>query len=244
MAEWFADDAFWEALYPFVFGAKPRAAASTEVDAVLALAARTPGALLDLCCGPGRHAVSFALHGWQVTGVDLSPYLLHHAREYATERGAEVEWIQSDMRTFSRPAAYDVIVNLFTSFGYFEEPAGNRLVLERTRHNLKPDGVFVLDVVGKEIVARIFEDTRSMEADDGVLFMRARVLDGWSRIENTWTFVRDGKARTYQFRHFLYSADELRALLKEVGFRHVDIYGGLDGSEYGKDANRLVAVAR
>jgi SAM-dependent methyltransferase len=244
MAEWFADDSFWEALYPFVFGANARATAATEAEAVLELVARTPGALLDLCCGPGRHSVPFALNGWQVTGVDLSPYLLGHAREYATERGAAVEWIQSDMRTFSRPAAYDLIVNLFTSFGYFEDAADNRLVLERTRHNLKRDGVFVLDVVGKEIVARIFEDTRSMEADGGVLFMRGRVLDGWSRIENTWTFVRDGKARTYRFRHFLYSADELRALLKDAGFHDVDIYGGLDRSEYGGNANRLVAVAR
>jgi SAM-dependent methyltransferase len=243
--DWFADESFWQDLHPFLFSDQRREAAQGEVDAVLALIGEVPSTLLDLCCGPGRHSVAFARRGLEVTGVDRSPFLLSRAREYAAAENARVEWVQSDMREFVRPACFDAAVNLFTSFGYFDDERDNVRVLANVFESLKPGGTFVIDLVGKELVARVFEATGSQEVPGaGLQVQRRRVIDDWCRIENEWIVVKDGLARSYRFRHWLYSARELRELLASVGFERIRSFGDLEGVEYGIAARRLVAVAR
>src|ERR1700727_700124 len=114
--EWFESEDFWREFYSYMFSAERFAAAKDEVSRIMALTQSTGGNLLDLCCGPGRHAVEFAQRGFQVTGVDQSPFLLNQAREHASATGASVELIKEDMRRFVRPEAFDLACNLFTSF--------------------------------------------------------------------------------------------------------------------------------
>src|SRR5215813_12444286 len=102
--EWFEDDAFWRELYPYMFPAERFAIAPEQVVQILALTGFSGRTVLDLCCGPGRHAVEFALHNFQVTGVDRTSFLLDRARERAAEAEVDVEWIEADMRQFIRPA--------------------------------------------------------------------------------------------------------------------------------------------
>src|ERR1700736_5314196 len=115
--QWFENEDFWRELYPYMFPADRFAAAHEQVDQVLALSGSSGRRVLDLCCGPGRHAVDFAQRGFEVTGVDGSPFLLGKARERAVEAGIAVEWVLEDMRRFRRPAAFDLACSLFTSFG-------------------------------------------------------------------------------------------------------------------------------
>src|SRR3954453_16554332 len=117
---WFEEDDFWRDLYPYMFPVERLAAAPEQVSQILALAGVSGGDVLDLCCGPGRHSVEFARQGFRVTGVDRSPYLLDRAREHAATAGTSIEFVREDMREFCRPDAFDLAVNLFTSFGYFE----------------------------------------------------------------------------------------------------------------------------
>ena len=242
--DWFADEAFWEVLYPFIFSEAARLRAVTDVEAIGSLVGPLGGTVLDLCCGPGRHSVPFAKQGSRVTGVDRSSYLLGHARQFASAEGVTIRWVQEDMRDFKAPGRFELAVNLFTSFGYFEDPAENLRVLANVHASLVPGGAFVLDIVGKEVVARIFQPCRVQELPDGALLVqRATVIDDWSRIENDWLVVRNGNVRSFRFRHWLYSAIELRGLLKDVGFARIDLFGSLDGSSYGMEASRLVARA-
>jgi SAM-dependent methyltransferase len=242
--EWFADKSFWEVMYPFIFPDAARAAAVMEVAAISSLVGRPIGTVLDLCCGPGRHSVAFAKQGSRVTGVDRSPLLLDRARQYAAGEGVEIRWVQQDMRDFIEPHAFDLVVNLFTAFGYFEDPADNQRVLTNIRASLVAGGAFVLDVVGKEVLARIFQQCRVQEVQDGALLvMRGKVIDDWSRIENDWRVVRNSDARSFRFRHWLYSAVELRQMLADAGFIKIDMFGSVDGASYGVDANRLIVRA-
>lgn len=241
--EWFADESFWEAVYPFIFSDAARATAVTDVEAIKSLVGRPVGNVLDLCCGPGRHSVAFAKQGSRVTGVDRSSFLLGRAREHASAEGVEVRWVQRDMRDFMEPGGFDLALNLFTSFGYFDDPADNLRVLTNVRASLAPGGVFVLELAGKEVIARIWQPCRTLEAADAVLVQRGEVIDDWSRVENEWLLIRDGAVRSFRFRHWLYSAVELRELLKDAGFTNIDVFGGLNGSPYGVEANRLVVRA-
>jgi SAM-dependent methyltransferase len=78
--EWFENDDFWRDFYPFMFSDERFAATPDEVSRILALTKCTGGSVLDLCCGPGRHSIELARRGFQVTGVDRSPFLLAKAR--------------------------------------------------------------------------------------------------------------------------------------------------------------------
>src|SRR5689334_3318427 len=115
--EWFANEAFWQETYSFMFPDTRLAAAPSEVEQIITLSGRDKGRVLDLACGPGRHSVAFARRGFRVTGVDRSPFLLERARANARDADVDVEWIESDMRDFRRPDAFDLAICLFTSFG-------------------------------------------------------------------------------------------------------------------------------
>src|SRR5437879_6135958 len=145
--QWFEDESFWRDFYPFMFSEERVAIGDEQVAQVLALAGVDAGAALDLCCGPGRHSVALAKRGLTVTAVDRSAFLLGKARERASAAGVNVEFIEEDMRRFRRPGSFDLICNLFTSFGYFESEGEDLEVLRNIRESLKPGGVFVIDVI-------------------------------------------------------------------------------------------------
>jgi SAM-dependent methyltransferase len=243
--DWFLDEEFWAATFPFMFPPSSFADAAEHVGDLLALADLAFGSVLDLACGPGRFSVPLAQRGFLVTGVDSTGFLLDKARAFAASVPVHVEWVQEDMRNFVRPGAFDLAINLFTSFGYFDSPRENQSVLENVAASLKPGGVLVLDVMGKEIVASIFQPTRSREIPgEGILVYRCLGIEDWSRIENEWLLISGRGVRTFRLRHWLYAGAELRDLLLSSGFSAVELKGSFKGAAYGPGAERLIAVAR
>ena len=245
MPDWFADEAFWTEIYPFEFPDPVLDAGVAQVDRALALGGVRGGDALDLGCGPGRHAVPLARRGFRVTAVDLSAFHLARAQARAAAASVAIEFVHADMREFARAGAFDLALSIFTSFGYFEEPADDRRVLDNLRGSLRPGGVLVMDVASKERMARVLHPALSQRAADGALLVqRHEIVEDWGCVRNEWTVVRDGRARTFEFRLRIYSGQELRALLTAAGFTTVALYGGLDGRPYDLEAERLVAVAR
>jgi SAM-dependent methyltransferase len=243
--QWFEDETLWRELYPYLFPVERVAAAASQVTGLLGLAGIAGGAVLDLCCGPGRHAVDFARRGFRVTGVDRSPYLLERARERAVVEAVDVEWVHADMRDFARPAAFDLVCNLFTSFGYFEREEDNLRVLGNIRDSLRDGGVLVMDMVGREHMERQGMAARTTRfADGATLFQQPHVNADWTRLDNEWTLAKGGRLHAYRFEHHLYSGAGLRQRLESSGFADVRLYGDLGGSAYGPESPRLVAVAR
>lgn len=250
MAAWYDDDAFWEALGPHLFRPAERAAAVAEVAALERLVGLAPGQrVLDVPCGPGRHAVELARRGLAVTGVDRTQAFLDEARRQADAAGVRVELVRADMRAFRRDAAFDVALCLSNSFSYFDDPADDRRFVETVRRSLATPGTFVLDLgwLGRELVARSFRAHGRdwQELDDGHLLLQETTVDPlWSRMENRWLLVRGTERREFRFAQRLYGAPELDALLRAGGFARVEVFGSLGGRPYDHRAVALVAVAR
>lgn len=102
----------------------------------------TPGdKILDLACGRGRHSIKLHKLGFRVTGVDLSPKSIQHAKQFET---AGLEFIVHDMcEPLDRKFA--AVFNLFTSFGYFEQEADNLRTIKAIKKELEPNGYGVID---------------------------------------------------------------------------------------------------
>ena len=246
MSEWFERDAFWEDNARFLFGEDRMEKASSEVDQILEHLRLAPGAaILDLCCGPGRHSLELARRGFRVTGVDRTEGYLELARARAEERGLEVELVRSDMREFARPGGFDGAINIYTSFGYFEQERDDLRVLQNLRESLRPGAPLVMDLMGKEVLARKFRERDWSATEDGTLVLEERrILEGWSRVESTWTPIRGTRRQESRLTVRVYSAVELGKALLSAGFSSVELFGDLEGIPYDHEARRLVAVAR
>ena len=245
MGAWHERDAFWVKWAPFLFGEQRWQQTPQEVTEIVSLLGIAPGAaVLDLCCGPGRHSLELARRVFAVTGVDVTRAYLDQAGGRAEAEGLSVEFIEEDMRAFRRPESFDAAINVFTSFGYFEDIEDDRRVAANVYLSLKEGGAFLIDLMGKEVLARIFQERHWSEVDGALVLQELRVCRDWSWIENRWIMIGDGESEEYSISHRLYSAAELKSLLTGCGFDAVEAYGSLSGTPYDTAARRLVIVAR
>ena len=244
MKAWHEQDTFWMKWAPVMFHEHRWGKAPEEVANIISLLGITETtSILDLCCGPGRHSLQLARHGFSVTAVDRTRMYLEKARKQAETEGLEIEFVQDDMRGFCRPGSFDAVINLFTSFGYFEDVNDDRKVAANAYRSLKDKGVFLIDIMGKEILARIFRERDWYELDNIMVLEERKICANWSWMESRWLMIKDGKMDERRVSHRLYSATELRALLSDCGFDPIDVYGDLAGTPYDHTAKRLVLVA-
>lgn len=175
---WHDDDAFWETFYPVMFHAGRWEAAEAEAAEAASLIGLPEGArLLDFCCGPGRHAIEFAKLGYRVTGLDRTARYLTIAREKAEDVGVSLETVLGDARTAEWDGSFDAALSLYTSFGYFEDPGEDRRMLANVHAALKPEGHLLLDMSGKEVVARAFNQESSETLPDGTELKETRSVE-------------------------------------------------------------------
>jgi SAM-dependent methyltransferase len=241
--EWFDDDSFWRELYPFMFPEKRVADADEQVAKALALTKPPGKSVLDLCCGPGRCSIALAKKGFRVTGVDKTTYLLNKARAKAKAARVNIEWVREDMRDFVRPASFALVLSMFTSFGYFDDRQDDMTVLQNMFTSLQPGGACLIEVLGKERLAKILQPTISTVLPGGTLMVeRHEIFDDWTRVRNEWLLIRGGRAKSFNFHHTIYSGQELRDRMERVGFVAVKLHGNLDGDAYGPNAERLVTI--
>lgn len=243
--EWFEEEKFWRELYPFMFPDSRMEKAEEDTDSLMKLIGITEGDVLDLCCGPGRFSIAMARRGFTVTGVDRTEYLLEIAGRRASLEDLSIEWVLEDMRSFIRPDSFDLILCMFTSFGYFEKHEENMKVLHNVRDSLRQGGIFVLEIMGKEVLASIFSPISTDEPEDGMLLVQKhRIEDGWRKIHNEWLIIEGDRVKNrWKFSHWVYSAAELEDMLKEAGFSEMKIYGNIHGIPYDSEATRLVVIA-
>jgi len=242
---WHEDDRFWALRAPFMFDESRWERTPLEVDQILALLGLPDGAaILDLCCGPGRHCLELARRGYDVTGVDRTRAYLEEARRRADAEGLAVEFVEEDMRCFRREGGFDAVINMFTAFGYFEDPDEDRRVIENIRASLRPKGRLLIEMMGKEILARRFVPRDWQEADGVLLLSERTVSRDWTWMMNREIYIKGGERMELKLDHRIYSAAELMRLLQDCGFGDILAYGDLAGASYGTDAQRLVVVAQ
>ncbi|TFG59573.1 MAG: class I SAM-dependent methyltransferase [Spirochaetales bacterium] len=241
---WYEDEQFWKVFAPYLFDDYHWDIADLEAKQSAALLRLTvPAAVLDTCCGVGRHSLALAGQGYTVTGVDRTSAYIEAAKGSASAHNYPIEFVQTDMRSFSRPAAFDGAINLFTSFGYFEDEKDELVFLGNIRDSLKPGAGLVIDLLGKEVLARTFRERDWHEEDGAMILQERRILGSWSKIENRWIVIKDGEKNEYVFSHRLYSADELIQLVLKAGFGRAEAFGSLTGVPYNHTSERLVVTA-
>ena len=202
--------------------------------------------VLDICCGAGRHSIELAKRGLHVTGFDLSEFLISEAKsrlKSAKEKNISAEFLIKDMRDFNFNRSFDLAVNLFTSFGYFENDNENFLVFKNASSSLKKEGWFVFDFLNGEYLKRNLKKM-SKSSPGGKLVIQKR------RIENDFVIkdiiIRTGKKEfTFTEQLKLYDLNTLINVLAKFKLITKNVFGDYFGNKYDfLTSSRLIIFAQ
>jgi SAM-dependent methyltransferase len=209
------------------------------------LGVKPGGQLLDIGCGYGRHAIELAQRGLDVTGLDLSLPLLLRAADEAQKRSMSVNFVHADMREMAFEKQFDGIYSMLTSFGYFDEETNLR-VAEGIARALKPGGRFLLDIVNRDYVVSDLPSRVWWEGNGCVVLEEVDFNFHTSRILTHRSIVfEDGRQIEQEISVRAYSLHEIGRLLRQAGFRVVDVSGSLAtrGHLFGATSRNLLILA-
>lgn len=201
--------------------------------------------VLDLACGQGRHAHLLAEAGFRVDGYDLSRELLTRARRRGT--GRTLRYTRGDMR--SLPARwtgrFDAVVNLFTSFGFFDDPRDDAQVLRECARVLVPGGVMIWQGGSRDGVMARFLARDGWETSDGTIVVQDRSFDplaGRLTIRSTWQTSGGTEHREHRIR--LYTATRMAELMLEAGLVVEQAWDSFADRPLSRRSSEMLLVAR
>jgi SAM-dependent methyltransferase len=238
--EWFASW-FDSPYYPMLYRHRDEAEALealTNLHNHLALPKNAP--VLDLCCGQGRHSRTLHKLGCDVVGIDLSVSAIAHARSLAqTGQRFDVQ----DMRSFALPEKFEVVFNLFTSFGYFDSDAENLRVLQRIAAHLHPNGTLVIDYLNSVPLLN-HQKQYAEQTIEGVQFRTVKSIEGDSVVKHI-EVVDHGEVYTFTERVQLITLDGFSSMLQTSGFTLEKVFGNYQLEEYRpEESPRCLIIAR
>lgn len=230
--EWFGED--YLRLYPHRDDA--------DAERVVTLIRRTlpfeaGWRVLDVACGAGRHARAFELAGARCIGLDLSATLLRLARQVT-----DAPLVRADMRQLPiRPHSMDLTVNLFTSFGYFEEDSEHAAALGEMISTVRPGGWFVIDFLNPASVRRglVPEETLDL-GGSRIQVSRSVSPDGRYVCKS----IRSAKGKHYRERVRLFEPDQMSAMLVAAGVELRFRFGDYEGGPLASDSARTILLGR
>lgn len=201
--------------------------------------------ILDLCCGHGRHTIELARRGYKVTGLDYSAYELKMAKQKAKKLGLKIDFKKGDARNFRFAKKFDVIINMYTAFGYGTKQDDQRIIKSVSR-NLKRGGVFFIDLMNPIWLWRNYqkEIKERFLGGKGTVFSK-RQYDFINNIHNdTRTIVCGKRKKTYKSSLRFYTLSELSELLAKEGLKVIKYWGSFKEEDLGFDTKRMIVLAR
>jgi SAM-dependent methyltransferase len=237
--DWYATA--FNALYPVIYAHRTVEAAAPEADfAAGQMDLRHADRVLDLCCGNGRHMARLSRYTDELTGLDYSGDLLQIARK---QLGPSSRLLRGDMRTLPFDVHFDVVMNFFTSFGYFTDPDENMAVAEGIYRVLKPDGRFFMDYLNPAHVKKTLVP-HSERTQDGYRIIEDRWIDeATQRVNKTMVVDHEGETVLRSGESVrMYDRKELASLLGAAGLAIDRVFGDYSGATFDEDQPRMIIV--
>lgn len=243
MAEWFKD---WFSTneYLYVYRHRDENDACKLSRLILGNINLPPDAdVLDFACGAGRYSILFAQKGYNVTAFDLCLTQLKIARQNACLSGLNIDFFCTDLRQVCLKKKFDLIVNLFTSFGYFESDEENLGQFKNVYSHLKEKSYFVFDYFNVEYLQNNLPgDTK--DVFDGCIMTQRRYIEN-NRVKKIINIRKNGIEKQYMESVRLYYPDEIKCVMKKLGFDIKKIFGNYSGEEFNcLSSPRLIIIAQ
>lgn len=200
--------------------------------------------ILDAGCGIGRHSILLAKKGYNIVGIDSSELYIEIAKKKALELKLEnLEFIKKDMREPLGDSIFDGIINLWSSFGYFDDETNFKIILNFS-NSLKKDGKFILDVENRDYIINHFIHETFKEKEN-VFILERRKFNAIKSVVSTHRIFLFKDQRKDYVRHLrIYTVTELSNILHNCKFHIDSILGDYDGSKFHQNSQRIIILAR
>lgn len=198
------------------------------------------GRILDVACGKGRHAKYLNHLGFNVTGIDLSKNSIEFANKDSNEN---LKYFVHDMRSVFKKNHFDLVTNLFTSFGYFENQEDEQTTINAMSNNLKEGGLLLIDFMNVKKVISSLVKSESKEID-GIKFLIERKYDENHIIKKIIIKDQDSDLN-FQEKVRALTLYDFDVMLKKANMKIVDLFGDYSLNEFNAiDSDRLIIISR
>jgi len=234
--EWFSE--WFDENYLLIYKHRNMEEAGSQFELILKVVVPEKGwRILDLACGEGRYSSLFKNRGYNISGIDLSETLIRSGKEKFPGLSLEV----CDMRKIS--GNFDLILSLFTSFGYFEDETDDQKVISGISNSLNPGGLFWIDFFNSEYIKNNLVRKSSTRISEGVIVNEEREITG-GRINKKIVFESDSGKKEYFESVRMYTKNELVNMMSSNGLKVEKVFGDYAGSEWSEKSERVIIVCR
>lgn len=226
--KWFNED------YEKFYAHRDPEEAEKQVDFIIrSLKVKKNARVLDLGCGMGRHCFAFANRGYEVVGIDLSSYLIGKAREQLKQNPAlSIQFELGPIEEIKAIGPFDLVINIFTSFGYYTCDADNANVFCAVRQYLSKGGKFFFDYLHPSEVKRGLIPYEERQIADETVEIHKNI-EG-DRIIKTMIFP----GRTYREKVKLYCRKTIEEMLSHHRLRVIQVWNDYEGHPWKKNGDR------
>ncbi|TQD39479.1 class I SAM-dependent methyltransferase [Haloflavibacter putidus] len=193
--------------------------------------------ILDLGCGKGRHSIYLNELGYQVTGIDLSVNNIETAKKHSNQ---SLNFLVHDMRV-PLQENFDVVFNLFTSFGYFEDEKDNYATINAIKQELKPGGCGVIDFMNaqRSIKNLVPQEVKTVE---GINFHISRKVEN-NFIIKTINFEDKGEHFTFVEKVKALTLKDFKTYFEAAGMHLKAYFGDYDLNSFDEEkSDRLILI--
>jgi SAM-dependent methyltransferase len=194
----------------------------------------------DLACGKGRHAIYLNKKGFNVVGLDLSPHNITYASQFENER---LKFQVHDMRFPWPGERFDCILNLFTSFGYFQTKGENQQAVTSIADSLKSDGKLLIDFLNPyTVINKMVPEEHKLI--NGIEFHIKKSLVGEYIVKDI-LFEHKGKLFEFQEKVKAIRRTKFMSYFKEANLELIDLFGDYNLNPYiAEKSERMIFVLR
>jgi len=210
--------------------------------------------VLDIACGNGRHSILFARKGYKTTGLDLSAFLIKQAEKKRTNEysrfKSDLKFEIKDMRDIDHSGEFDLIVNLFTSFGYFKSVSDNEKVIKGISRALKANGIFFFDFLNSTYLEKnlVPFDIKKFKGKSAI---QTRTISGGFVTKEIYIFSGRKPNHYYpEMFHFterirLFSFNDLKKMFGKHHLKIKKVFGDYSGTKFNeKKSKRIIIIAQ
>tara|TARA_B100001093_G_C26860613_1_gene1030046 strand:- start:23454 stop:24176 length:723 start_codon:yes stop_codon:yes gene_type:complete len=196
--------------------------------------------IIDIACGTGRHAIYLNMLGYNVTGIDLSKNNIEEASKFSKKN---LRFYIHDMRKLFKPNQYDLAVNLFTSFGYFNKDSDNEKALISIAGNVKREGLIVIDFMNvKKVLMNLIE--AELKIINNVQFKINRTVKN-DKIFKSINITDEKEKFVFKEEVSIITLDKFSDYIKKAGLQIIDIFGNYHLESFNAlKSDRLILVCK
>ena len=196
--------------------------------------------ILDVACGKGRHAKYLNSIGFDVTGVDLSSNSIKYAKKYENKK---LKFHQHDMRNVFEENKFDIVTNLFTSFGYFDNTLDDQKAISSMAGNLKKGGLLLIDFmnVKKVIMNLVANEIKFIE--DVKFKISRKIID--NHIIKKINIEDEENIFSHQEKVHCLTLFNFTEMLEKANMKIINLFGDYDLNNFDEQkSDRLIILAK